>query len=82
MTAAPNFENSAIKIPRLGFGTGRRGDASSIDAYGEVVANALKIGYRHIDTAWKYGTEKAVGAGIRASRVPREDIFQIGRAHV
>lgn len=77
MTAVPAFETPRLKMPRLGFGTGRRGDESDIDAYGEVVTNALKIGYRHIDTAWKYGTEKAVGAGIRASRVPREDIFLV-----
>jgi len=62
-------------MPRLGFGTGRIGDDSDIDGYGEVVASALKIGYRHIDTAWKYFTEKAVGDAIRASGVPRAEIF-------
>ena len=36
-----------------------------------MVAAALKLGYRHIDTAWKYGTERGVGEGIRASGVPR-----------
>src|SRR5262249_29421081 len=36
---------------------------------------ALKVGYRHIDTAWKYGTERGVGEGMRASGVPRRDIF-------
>jgi diketogulonate reductase-like aldo/keto reductase len=39
------------------------------------VATALKAGYRHIDTARKYGTERAVGDGIRASGVPRQEIF-------
>lgn len=62
-------------MPKLGFGTGRIGDKSNIDAYGEVVAHALTLGYRHIDTAWKYFTEKAVGEGIRASGVPRDEIF-------
>ena len=42
---------------------------------GENVATALKLGYRHIDTAWKYGSERDVGEGIRASGVPRGDIF-------
>ena len=36
---------------------------------------ALKAGYRHIDTARKYGTERAVGEAMRASGVPRDDIF-------
>jgi len=40
------------------------------------VAYALKeVGYRHIDCAWIYGNEKEVGDGIRASGVPREEIF-------
>jgi diketogulonate reductase-like aldo/keto reductase len=41
----------------------------------EAVVTALKAGYRHIDTGRKYGTEEDVGAGIRASGVPRKDIF-------
>lgn len=75
MTLIPIFETPSIRIPRLGFGTGRIGDKTSLDAYGEVVASALKLGYRHIDTAWKYQTEKAVGEGLRASGVPRDQIF-------
>lgn len=58
-----------VQIPVIGFGTSQLGDC------GEVVAAALRLGYRHIDTAWKYGTEKGVGVGIRASGVPRADIF-------
>jgi 2,5-diketo-D-gluconate reductase B len=42
---------------------------------GEIVATALKVGYRHIDTAWKYGTEPGVGEGMRVSGVPRSEIF-------
>lgn len=57
------------KIPAIGFGTSQLGDC------GEIVARALELGYRHIDTAWKYGSEKGVGEGIRASRLPREEIF-------
>jgi 2,5-diketo-D-gluconate reductase B len=75
MTTIPVFHAHGAAIPKLGFGTGRIGDKSSIDAYGEIVANALKLGYRHIDTAWKYKTEKGVGDGIRASGVPRAEIF-------
>ena len=58
-----------IEIPRIGFGTSQLGDC------GEIVATALKLGYRHIDTAWKYGSEEGVGEGIRRSSVPRQDIF-------
>ena len=39
------------------------------------VVTALKAGYRHIDTARKYGTERAVGEALRASGLPRGDIF-------
>lgn len=41
----------------------------------EMVANALKCGYRHIDTAFGYGNEQAVGMAIRDSDIPRKDIF-------
>jgi len=60
-----------VKIPAIGFGTSQLGDCA------EIVATALKLGYRHIDTAWKYGSEKGVGEGIKASRVPREEIFLV-----
>jgi 2,5-diketo-D-gluconate reductase B len=56
-------------IPAIGFGTSQLGDC------GEIVAKALELGYRHIDTAWKYGSEKGVGIGIRESGVPRDQIF-------
>jgi len=58
-------------IPALGFGTSPMTGSFSPD---EVVV-ALKSGYRHIDTARKYGTEREVGQAIRASGVPRGDIF-------
>src|SRR3954471_21757589 len=65
----PKLSAHGAQIPTIGFGTSQLGDCA------EVVAQALELGYRHIDTAWKYGSEKGVGAGIRASRVPREEIF-------
>ena len=67
--SVPNVSARGAEIPVIGFGT------SQLGACGEIVANALKVGYRHIDTAWKYGSEKGVGEGIRASGVPRKDIF-------
>jgi 2,5-diketo-D-gluconate reductase B len=66
----PNVSSaSGAQIPAIGFGTSQLGDC------GDIVSTALKLGYRHIDTAWKYGSEKGVGIGIRASGVPRKDIF-------
>ncbi|MGH8617668.1 MAG: aldo/keto reductase [Burkholderiales bacterium] len=67
----PLLSAHGAQIPALGFGTSHLGDCA------ETVATALKLGYRHIDTAWKYGSEKGVGEGIRASGVPREDIFLV-----
>jgi 2,5-diketo-D-gluconate reductase B len=57
-------------IPALGFGTSMlSGNAA------ELVAAALAAGYRHIDTARKYGSERAVGEGLRSAGVPRESVF-------
>ena len=67
--AIPKLSARGAEIPALGFGTSSLGDC------GEVVATALELGYRHIDTAWKYGTERGVGEGMRASGVPRSEIF-------
>jgi 2,5-diketo-D-gluconate reductase B len=68
-TSIPTLRAHGAEIPAIGFGTSSLGDC------GEIVATALGLGYRHIDTAWKYGTERGVGAGIRASGVPRSEIF-------
>jgi 2,5-diketo-D-gluconate reductase B len=67
--SVPKLSAHGAEIPAIGFGTSSLGDC------GEIVATALKLGYRHIDTAWKYGTERGVGEGIRASGVPRSEIF-------
>jgi len=71
MSAAtlPTLSAHGAEIPVLGFGTSQLGNCAGI------VAAALKLGYRHIDTAWKYGTEEGVGEGIKASGVPRKEIF-------
>jgi 2,5-diketo-D-gluconate reductase B len=67
----PMLNAHGCVMPQIGFGTSQLGDC------GDLVATALKAGYRHIDTAWKYGSEKGVGAGILASGVPREEIFLV-----
>lgn len=58
------------EIPTLGLGTGGLGEDCA-----RIVAAALAAGYRHIDTARKYGSEPGVGEAIRAARVPRNEIF-------
>jgi 2,5-diketo-D-gluconate reductase A len=63
--------NNGVSIPQLGFGVWRVSNEACIPA----VAKALEVGYRHIDTAALYRNEKGVGLAIRASGVPREDIF-------
>lgn len=63
--------NNGVKIPKLGLGTWLIPD----DKAGEAVENALKIGYRHIDTAQAYGNERGIGEGIKKSGVARENIF-------
>jgi diketogulonate reductase-like aldo/keto reductase len=67
---APKLTAHGAEIPAIGFGTSGMGDVRA-----EHIATALKLGYRHIDTARKYGTEGVVGEGMRASGVPRTDIF-------
>jgi 2,5-diketo-D-gluconate reductase B len=57
-------------MPQIGFGTSMLGGNQA-----EIIAAALVAGYRHLDTAWKYGSERAVGQALRASRVPRSDVF-------
>lgn len=66
-----NVIANGAAIPALGFGTFRMSDAE----VAEVLPEALKLGFRHVDTAQVYGNEAAVGAAIRASGVPRDEVF-------
>ena len=64
-------EAHGARIPIVGFGSMRlkeEAGAKSIEA-------AIRNGYRHIDTAAFYGNEREVGQAIRASGVPRDEIF-------
>jgi len=73
MTDQPSlaFAQEAGDIPAIGIGSSPLTGGLNKEA----IVAALKAGYRHIDTARKYGTEPAVGEGMRASGVPRQDIF-------
>lgn len=59
-------------MPRLGIGTWENTDPQECE---NAVATALGMGYRHVDTAQAYGNEAAVGRGIAAADVDREDVF-------
>ncbi len=63
--------NDGRTIPQLGLGVFK------VDARetARVVAQALEIGYRHVDTAQMYGNEAGVGEAVRASGLPRTDVF-------
>ena len=71
----PTVVASGVEIPLLGFGTWQL----EADDARRMVHEALRIGYRHIDTAWIYKNEKAVGDGIADAVaegiVARDDIF-------
>ena len=75
MTNQPAITVDGHAIPLLGFGTWNL----TSEVARTMVAEALRIGYRHIDTAWIYHNEAAVGDGIRdaiaAGQVARDDIW-------
>lgn len=72
MTLSPLITlNDGHRIPQLGLGTWPLDDEQVAAA----VVHAVEAGYRHIDTAVKYGNEEGVGNGIRASGVDRGDLF-------
>jgi diketogulonate reductase-like aldo/keto reductase len=66
-------EANGARIPLLGLGTwDLRGRTCS-----RIVEQALRLGYRHIDTAEMYDNEREVGEGLRASGVPRNEVFVV-----
>src|SRR5262249_61808446 len=71
IAATPSVTGSGARIPIVGLGTWElRGRTCA-----RVVEQALRLGYRHIDTADMYDNEREVGDGLRASGVKREDVF-------
>lgn len=72
MSSGRSFKlNSGYDMPAVGLGTWQSGP----NEVARAVEYALKNGYRHIDAAAVYDNEEEVGAGIKASGVPRADIF-------
>jgi diketogulonate reductase-like aldo/keto reductase len=64
-------EAHGARVPAIGLGTMTLKDAVCV----EIVSEALKVGYRHLDTAERYGNEAEVGEGLRHSGIKREDVF-------
>jgi len=72
LSVVPNINlNDGNFIPQLGFGVFQIDPRETAEA----VTEALRVGYRHIDTAEMYGNEREVGEGIRASGLDRGDVF-------
>lgn len=63
--------NNGVQMPAQGFGVFQSAPEETVDA----VLHALKVGYRHIDTAAAYLNEREVGQAIAQSGIPREEIF-------
>jgi 2,5-diketo-D-gluconate reductase A len=63
--------NTGGSIPLIGLGTWPLTDEQVAPA----IVTAVEAGYRHIDTAAKYGNERGVGDGVRRSGIPREQLF-------
>ena len=61
-----------VLMPRLGFGTYKSAPGAETE---QAVLTALEAGYRSIDTASLYGNEQSVGSAVRASGIPRNQVF-------
>jgi 2,5-diketo-D-gluconate reductase A len=81
MNNIPNIPlHDGTSIPQLGFGTlsgqpDRQDTTANAQITADIVGLALQVGYRHIDTAQQYGTERGVGQAIAASGLPREAVY-------
>lgn len=64
--------NNGLTMPKIGYGVFRMTDAEACE---EAAVQAIRAGYRLIDTAAAYGNEEAVGKAIRRCGVPREELF-------
>ena len=72
VSLAPRIQlNDGHSIPQIGLGTWPLDD----DAVAAAIVEATHLGYRHIDTAAKYGNERGVGVGIASSGLARDELF-------
>lgn len=72
VTPAPRIPlNDGYSIPQIGLGTWPLDD----DAVAATIVEATQLGFRHIDTAAKYGNERGVGVGVASSGIARDALF-------
>ena len=64
--------NTGDRIPGMGFGTAR---PKELNQTYKLVRKALEVGYRHLDTASRYDNEDQVGAAVRDSGIPRQQVW-------
>jgi 2,5-diketo-D-gluconate reductase B len=64
-------EANGARIPAVGFGTWQINGAAGT----RIIEQALRLGYRHLDTAQAYDNEREVGEALRASGVKRDEVF-------
>ncbi|KAI9791526.1 MAG: hypothetical protein M1833_001510 [Piccolia ochrophora] len=64
--------DETVQVPSVGFGTWAADESQWAK---DATLAALKAGYRHLDCAWKYGVDQAIGTAIRESGIPRSEIF-------
>lgn len=77
MTVPSITLNDQTTIPQLGFGTYQVPPEQTA----ETVSAALEVGYRHLDTAQMYGNERGVGEAVRASGIPRDELYLTSKLH-
>lgn len=63
--------NDGHVLPQIGLGTASLND----EKVAPILVTAIEAGYRHIDTAYRYGNQRGVGKGIKDSGIPREQLF-------
>lgn len=63
--------NNGYTMPQIGLGTASLDD----EQIAPLIVTAIEAGYRHIDTAYRYGNQRGVGKGLRDSGIPREQLF-------
>ena len=71
--------NNGVQMPMQGFGVFQVSDAFMCE---QAVSDAIKVGYRLIDTASVYGNERAVGAAVQKSGIPRQNLFITTKAWI
>src|SRR3954466_13530345 len=70
-TDSPVVEAHGARIPLIGLGTWNLRGSTCV----RMVEQALRLGYRHVDTAEMYDNEREVGEGVRASGLARKEVF-------